>query len=58
MYWLFNSYWKPKRALAQKLHICIAEVQRYVKSLKGIQLSLNKMHNGDREILTDETWRQ
>ncbi len=25
---------------------------------KGIQLSMNKTHNGDREILTDETWRQ
>ncbi len=25
---------------------------------KGIQLSMNKKHNGDREILTDETWRQ
>ncbi len=24
--WLFNSYWKPEGALAQKLHISIAEV--------------------------------
>ncbi len=25
---------------------------------KGIQLSLHKTLNGDREILTEETWRQ
>ncbi len=46
----------------QKLHICTAEVILLMSSTneipnmdKGIQLSLNKTHNGDREILTDET---
>ncbi len=58
MQWLFNSYWKPEGALAQKLHISIAEVILLMTLHKGIQLSLNKTHNEDREILTDETWRQ
>ncbi len=55
---LFNSSWKPEGALAQKLHISIAEVILLTTLHEGIQLSLNKTHNGDREILTDETWRQ
>ncbi len=58
MQWLFNSYWKPEGALAQKLHISIVEVTLLMTLHEGIQLSLNKKHNGDREILTDETWRQ
>ncbi len=58
MQWLFNSYWKPEGALAQKLHISIAEVILQTTLHEDIQLSLNKTHNGDREILTDETWRQ
>ncbi len=57
---LFNSSWKPEGALAQKLHISIAEVILLTRSMKvtlheGIQLSLNKTHNGDREILTYES---
>ncbi len=58
MQWLFNSYWKPEGALAQKLHISTAEVILLTTLHEGIQLSLNKTHNGDREILTVETWRQ
>ncbi len=46
MQWLFNSYWKPEGALAQKLHI--AEVILLTTLHEGIQLSLNKMHNGDK----------
>ncbi len=58
MQWLFNSYWKPEGTLAQKLHISIAEVTLLTTLHEGIQLSRNKTHNGDRELLTDETWRQ
>ncbi len=39
----------------QKHHISIAEVILLMTLHEGIQLSLNKTHNGDREILTDET---
>ncbi len=48
MQWLFNSYWKLEGALAQKLHISIAEVILLTTLHEGIQLSLNKMHNGDK----------
>ncbi len=40
---MFNSYWKPEGALAQNLHISIAEVmtlQEIPNMDKGIQLSL------------------
>ncbi len=47
MQWLFNSYWTPAGALAQKLHISIAEV--ILTTLhEDIQLSLNKTHNRDK----------
>ncbi len=39
----------------QKLHISIAEVILLTTLNEGIQLSLNKTHNGDKRILTDET---
>ncbi len=47
MQWLFNSYWTPEGALTQKLHISIAEVIVLTTLHEGIQLLLNKTHNGD-----------
>ncbi len=61
---MFNSSWKLDGALAQKLHRCITDLlepmmlHEIPDMDKGFQLSLNKTHNRDREILTDETWRQ
>ncbi len=58
---MFNSYWKPEGALVQKLHICITEVilpttlHEISNMDKGIQLSLNKTHNGDR-VITFNWW--
>ncbi len=47
MQWLFNSYWTPEGALAQKPHTSIAEVILLTTLHEGIQLSLNKTLNGD-----------
>ncbi len=48
----------------QKFHICIAEViqlrtlQEIPNMYNGLQLSLTKTHNRDRDIFTEETGRQ
>ncbi len=48
MQWLFNSYWTPEGALAQKFHKSIAEVILLTTLHEGNQLSLNKTQNEDK----------